>query len=157
MVRIALRGVARNDKDLPASMVYTEILKQRLRSRLSADKTADAFVHNEAYALPGVIAIGYTLRSSDGKPDPTATISKALSDPVTEAEFSVARSAFVDTWSKRDRVTFWLDADTYKIASPETDARIAEGVSLANVSAYAERVRKMPIATVLLNSPGPTS
>lgn len=158
IVRIAMRGVARNDKDLPASMVYSEILKQRLRSRLSADRTEDAFVLNEAHALPGVITVGYTLIPANEKPDITRqTISKALSDPVTEAEYNVAKAAFAGTWSKRDRVTFWLDADTYKIASPEADARIAEGVSMANVKAYAEKVRRMPVATVLLNTPGPTS
>jgi predicted Zn-dependent peptidase len=152
MVRIALRGVARNDKDLAASMIYTEILRQRIRSRLTSDQAENTTVENKAYALPGVITIGYTLRSSNGKADPTATISKALSDPVTAAEFSLGKAAFSQTWSKRDRVTLWLDANTYKISSPEAEARMAEGISLADVSAYAEKVRKMPVATVLLNT-----
>ena len=157
MVRIAARGVARNERTFPASMVYAEVLRQRLRTRLGAENTENVVVRNAAYALPGMLMIGYSLRPSNGKPDPTAVISKVLSDPVTEAEFSSAKAAFAETWSKKDRVSFWLDADTYKIASIDPDIRLAESVSLADIRAYADKLRTLPVATVLLVAPVPST
>ena len=155
MVRIAARGVARGDKDFAASMVYTEILRQRLSSRLGPDSVENVLVRNDANALPGMITIGYALRA-DGKGPLTETVSKALSDPVTEAEFNAGKASFVETWSKKDRVSFWLDADTYKMSSPDSNSRAA-AVNLAEVKAYADKLRTLPVATVLLDSPGSPS
>jgi zinc protease len=155
VVRFAIRGVARNDKQLPASMVYAEILRQRLRSRLSSLKAEDIFVRSDAHGLPGVIVIGYTTKPVDGRAeiDLNDVIARLLAEPVTAAEFNAGKASFSQTWSRKDRESFWLDADTYKIASPESDARIAERVTLSEVNAYSEKVRRSPIAKVLLHPP----
>lgn len=156
-VRIALRGVARNDEDFAASMVFTEVLRQRLSSRLGPDDADDVDVRNDAFALPGVIIIGYTLGPPHEKANQTATISKALSDVVTEAEFTSAKAAVKTAWSAKDRISFWLDADTYNFASLDADSKAADAVTFADVKAYAEKVKTQPIATVLLDTPPPTS
>ena len=56
-------------------------------------------------------------------------------------------------WAKREAVSFWLDADTYKIGSPETEARLIEKVTLADVVTFSERTRKLATASVMVTTP----
>ncbi|MEO7658056.1 MAG: insulinase family protein, partial [Pyrinomonadaceae bacterium] len=159
-IRFAMRGVARNDKNFAPSMVYTTILENRLQSRVPAIFADDLFVRNEAYALPGLIVIGFAagkrdVGSSNGAIEANDLVGSALSDPITDAEFRASKIIVQALWAKKDAQTFWLDADTYKTTSPDTDARIADNVKFADVIAYAEKARKLPIATVLLNAPPP--
>jgi len=157
-IRFAIRGVARSDKDHAASMIFTTILEDRLKARVPAAFASDLFVRNEPHTLPGIITIGFTARKSDigsgnGKIEANELLRKAMADPVTDAEFQAAKSAFQTMWAKRDAPTFWLDADTFKISSPDTDSRVAGSVTLADVTAYAEKLRKQPIVSVLLTAP----
>ena len=65
----------------------------------------------------------------------------------------MAKNAVQSEWTKRDGISFWLDADTFKIASPNTDMHTTDGTTLADVNAYAEKIRKRPIVAVLINPP----
>ncbi|MEO7539375.1 MAG: pitrilysin family protein, partial [Pyrinomonadaceae bacterium] len=146
MILISMRGTARSDRDLAASMIYSAILQQRLRSRVPSVHAAEVFVRNDAYALPGMITIGFTgfrslTRSSSDKVEAKEMFAKAISDPISEGEFQASKSLFQAEWSKKDPYTFWLDADTYKIASPEHDTRIGDAVTLTDVLAFADKAR----------------
>ncbi|MFT3745709.1 MAG: pitrilysin family protein [Pyrinomonadaceae bacterium] len=157
-IRIALRGTSRSAKDLAASMVFTNILESRLKARVPAIYADQLFVRNEAHTLPGMITIGFAAGKNDvgnanGKIEANELVGKALADAITDAEFQAARSAFVAQWWKRDATTFWLDADTYKLNDAQAYARSADNVTLADVNAFAEKARKQPIVTVLLNTP----
>ena len=106
--------------------------------------------------MPGVILIGFSASKNDigtgnGKIDATDLITKALGDPVTDAEFRAAQSAFSSTWSKYDVTKFWLDFDTFKTGEASVESKIADAVTLADVKAVAEKLQKSPIASVLIN------
>ena len=75
-------------------------------------------------------------------------IGKAISEPVTDTEFSAAKQAVQADWSKRDVASFWLDADTYKIASPAADMRAIQSLTIDDVRAFADRSRQKPLASV---------
>ena len=81
-------------------------------------------------------------------------MSSALAGAVTDAEFAAARSLFAADWNKRSMTTFWLDADTYG-TNVDKDMKAADSVTLSQVNAFAEKVRKSPMASVLVNTPPP--
>jgi len=151
-IRSAIRGVSRNSKEMAASMVFAAIVQQRLKARLAAINATDIFVKNVPHALPGVITAGFTV----AKPAPEGhdILGKALSDPISEAEFQGGKAAFRTEWSTKDPYSFWLDADTYKIQSAEADAGIGGTLTIAELNTYADAVRKQPVASVLI-MPGP--
>lgn len=156
-VRLAMRGVARNDKDFAASMVFTTILESRLKARVPAIYSSDLFVRNDAFTLPGIIMIGFAagqgdVGSGNGKIAANDLMDKAIADPLTETEFRSAKSSFQTLWAKKEVPTFWLDADTFKLANVNSYARSADNVTLADVTAYSEKVRKLSVATVILNA-----
>ncbi len=156
-IRMTTRGVARSDKEFAASILFTSILEARLKSRVPAEHSGAVFVRNSPQMLPGLITIGFAAGKAqvdpNGKVEANELVGKALNDPITETEFQAARDQFSSLWSTRDAPTCWLDADTYKIADPNLDAKAADRVTLADVAAYAEKLRKQPMVTVLVNTP----
>ncbi len=157
-IRFAMRGAARNGKDLAAASVFSNVLEARLRARVPAAHATDVKVSSRAHILPGVIVIGFVAARSDiqpenGKIEAADLIAAAMAEPLTDAEFQDAKRRFQAEWAKKDVYSFWLDADTYKIARPEADARIADNVTLVDVKAFAERARKLAMVTVLVNTP----
>lgn len=156
-LRFAMRGVARGDKDLAASLIFTSILETRLKARVPVEHSGDVFVRNQFNTLPGIIVIGFSadknmFGAGNGKVEANDLVGKALADHVTDAEFNTAKAALQSAWAKRDPILFWLDAETYKLGDPNADARTFDNVTAVDVRTYAERLRKMPIASVLVNS-----
>jgi predicted Zn-dependent peptidase len=157
LYRFALRGAARGDKELASSLIFASVLESRLRLRLGA--TNSVFVRNEPHVLPGSIVVGFSAQDNGiviGNEGPANIVSKAIAEPVTNAEFSMAKQAVQLEWNKKDVLEFWLDADTFKIANKQADIRAIESVTLADVLSYAERVRVRPVASVVLNASRPT-
>ncbi len=157
-LRFAIRGVARNSKDLAASMVFSNILETRLKARIPAAHTNDVFVRNEPHTQPGIIFIGFAagkneVGSSNGKIEANDLISKAIAEPVTEAEFQAARSTVSAEWAKRGIEQFWLDLDTYKLVSVDADRSMFDKVSFDDVRTYAEKARSLPLVSLLVNTP----
>lgn len=157
-LRFAMRGVARSDRDLVPSLVFTKILENRLKARVPSEHAGEVFVRNEAHTLPGVITIGFfvdkaTFGKENGKVEATELVGKALGDAVTDAEFQAAKSAIQSAWTKRDAALFFLDADTYKISDPNADAAAADKVTISDVQSYAEKLKGKPMAVVLVNTP----
>jgi len=156
--RVAVRGVAQNSPDFAASMVFASILEARLKSRIAAEFAASLFVQNNVHALPGSLVIGFALGKGDagpehGKMDVREIVAKAIADPVSEAEFQSAKAIFKSQWSKRDTPSFWLDIDTYRLSGLDAYMKSAETVTLNSVSAYAEKLRKLPLAAIMLSNP----
>ncbi|MFZ1700237.1 MAG: pitrilysin family protein [Pyrinomonadaceae bacterium] len=160
-IRFALRGTSRGDKQLAASLIFSKILETRLKARVPAVHADEVFVKNSPHALPGIITIGFsadrsTVGDANGKVEANELLSKALSDTITEVEFQAARNAVRNEWEKRDAVSFYLDADTYKLGDPNRDAAIISGVNLTSARAFQEKMTKSPVAVVLVNSPPAT-
>jgi zinc protease len=141
--RFAIRGAARNDKDLAASLVFTTILQTRLRSRAN-----EAKVMNQYQTLPGSVMI--TIPAS--LTGPRDFILKSVADPITTAEFQAGKSAAQTEWSLRDPVELWHDADTYKIANVDADARMIDSVTLSDVNNYAQKARNLPLVSIVISA-----
>lgn len=157
-IRIASKGSARGDNDLAASLIFTHILETRLKARVPAAFSEKLFVRNEANMLPGMITIGFAAGKSDvgntnGKIEANELVGKALNDAVTDAEFQTAKNSVLSAWTKRDVPSLWLDADTYKLTSIDAYAKAADKTTLSDVTAFAEKLKKQNMVTVLLNTP----
>ena len=157
-VRYAIRGLARNDKDLAAGKIYAFILENRVKARIPPPFSDKVFAKMQERTLPGVFVIGFSATANDigtgnGKIDANEIMAKSLADPMTDAEFSTARTRFAADWAKIDNATFWLDADTFKFADPSAESKRAEMVTLADVRKVAGNVAKQPVVTILVNTP----
>lgn len=160
-IRFISRGLARNDKALPASMIFTAILESRLKARVPASHSGDISVRNLFHTLPGAIMIGFSISrdefgTGNGKVDANELVGKAINDPISDAEFIAAKDAVQSDLANRTSVQLWLDLDTYKTAGAEADRAATKNVSLADVNAYAVVFRKQPMASVLVNTPPAT-
>lgn len=158
-IRYSMRGLARSDKDLTASLIFTNILETRLKARLPSGHTGDVFVRNEYHTLPGMITIGFSadkgeFGTANGKVEANELVGKAMIDPITEAEFQAAKTAVQNDWDRRDAVSFWLDVDTFKTAEPTSKNA---DVTLAEVKAFGESAAKKPLVAILVNTPTPAS
>ena len=152
--RFALRGVARNDRDLPASLVFAKIVQLRLRHVLGEK---DVSVRNEYRTLPGVIVISVppkidSIGAAVITPETRQAVIKAIGDAATDPEFRAARDEVAAEWSKREPALFWLDADTYKIASVDADAAAVNNVTLADVDTYIQKAKAQPLVSVVIGA-----
>ncbi len=158
-IRFAMRGLSRSDKDLTASLIFTNILETRLKARVPAAHTGGVFVRNEYHTLPGMITIGFSadkgeFGTANGKVEANELVGTAIADAITEAEFQAAKTAVLTDWASRDSILFWLDVDTFKTAEPASKS--AE-ITLADVKAFAESAARKPMVAILVNTPTPAS
>jgi predicted Zn-dependent peptidase len=157
-VRAALRGTTRSGKDFAAAEVYARLLEDRLKARLPSESAANVFVRHEAHVQPGLFILGFAASKNDvgsgnGKIEANDLIAKALADPISDSEFSAAKTAVSAQWQKRAIEEWWLDADTYKIASAEADRTALDKVTITDIRSLVGRLQQQPMALVLVNTP----
>lgn len=157
IARVAYRGFARGDKELPAALVFFSIVSDRLEAHLREQNTPEAFAQLRYNVLPGIVIIGFSVEGTDygigkGKKPATDLVVKAISGPVTEKEFQYVRTKYVEFVAKMDPVLWWLDADTYKIADPQTDARTFANPTITEVRAFGDKVSKLRPVSVFVTS-----
>jgi predicted Zn-dependent peptidase len=156
--RYVVRVPARNDKGSPVARVYAELLEARLAARIPESLEEKVFVRLDEHLLFSTIMVGFSAARNDvgtsaGKIAAMDLLSKAMTDPITEAEFAAAKSAARAEWDKRDPATLWLDADTFKTAGAAAEMSAFDRVALADVQAFAGRLRAAENVSVLVNTP----
>lgn len=157
-IRIMMRSVARGDKDFAAAKLFSAVLENRLRARLPEAFADSVSVRADEHVLPGAITVGFSaarnnIGRGNGQVRAGELVSKSITDPITEQEFSTARSAVLADWAKRDTATLWLDADTFKTAGMAGEAAAFERVALSDVQAFARRLGSAETVSVLVNTP----
>jgi len=141
--RLALRGVSRSEKDYAAAKVLESIVEARVKENLTG--ASAAYVSNEAHILPGSFVIGAT---TAGDAMPANLVTLLLSKAITGGEFDASKAKVITDRSKIAPDEFWLDADTYKLASAAEEQKNFETVTLADVQRVAERLAKNPVVAV---------
>src|SRR5690606_21037225 len=101
-------------------------------------------VSNVARFLPGMVVFEMQGDASEA----TAAIRSVLDTPVSEAESATHRTATVAARATADVVAQWLDAHTYRYASPKEDVERLTGISHAEVRNLADRLKAAPMAVV---------
>jgi zinc protease len=130
-LRLAVRGLARSDRDAEAASLLALIVRDRLRA--SSSDLATAFARHEAHDLPGMFVLGASA--------PTVSASKALAGAQdvlsslaktgpTATEFERARTELLAEISRQGSQDLreataenWLSAEIYKLAPPANQTR----------------------------------
>lgn len=158
-IRYAFRGVARNEKDFAAASVFAKVVEARLRSKAPAGQNENVWVTSNANVLPGVFMIGFSriqqnisaaVIDDKAKTEANDLITNALNATVSEAEFAVANNSARAEYNKLDASMRWLDVDTYRLSSIKNDQAAFESVTTGDVQRFADRLKKQPVASVLL-------
>jgi zinc protease len=147
-LRLAVRGLARSDRDAEAASLLALVVRDRLRA-ISTD-LATAFARHEAHDLPGVFVLGASVPSAlaakavSGAQDVMASL--ANTGP-TALEFERARGELLADISRQSSqedsreatADTWLAIEIYKLEPAATQIR---NMTLADTQRVATRLFK---------------
>jgi zinc protease len=145
-VRVAVRGLARSDRDDIAASLLALIVRDRWRA--SSPNVSSPFARHEANLLPGMFVIGGSVSPESAAKAITAgqqvLLDLAQNGPTAE-ELERARSTLVAEINKRlstpeSTVDFWLDVDAYKLPPPNLLALSVSNLAIADVQRTAKRL-----------------
>jgi zinc protease len=145
-VRVAVRGLARSDRDVPAASLLAIILGERFKASLP--NISSAFGRHEAFLLSGMLVIGGSV--------PTESAAKAIavaeqlpqamaqSGPSAE-EFQRARQTLIAESNQRlsapeSLADLWLDGDAYKLPPVSAQLNLISSLSASDVQRVAARL-----------------
>jgi zinc protease len=161
--RMAVRGVARSDKDFYSAEVLAEVLKNRMQATSAVFAKGPTFARNRSFVLPGVMIMGGampTAAARDAVSTSRRVVESVISGPVSPEEFARASSAVMADYQARmatpaGQVARWLDGITYNLQSVETERSAFEALTPQDVQKLAARLfGKVPVAIVLAGDTG---
>ena len=156
-VRLAVRGLARSDRDAAAASMLALIAHDRWQA--ASPELSSAFVRHEAHALPGLFVLGASV--------PTASASKAISSGrqvlrslaqtgPTATELEKARAVIFAEVSRRTSqpesiADLWLDSETFKSPSYNSQTTTIGSLTIADIQRVASRLFKdASVATIVV-------
>jgi zinc protease len=147
-VRLAVRGLSRQDADAPAAAFLAVVARQRWTRLIPELARSPLYVRHGALALPGIFVMGASVDTVlAGKTLSSAkeVMQSLASSPVTAAELEQARNELVtlagNQLAKPDGVAdAWLDGDTYGLPSVAERMRALSGVTAADIQRVATRL-----------------
>lgn len=155
-IRLAVRGVARNDKDFFASSVWTNFAQSRLQS--FAGDRAKVAVATDAHVLPGTLVFKITAPAPDVPKIVSglqSEIRKMLGEVLKTADFS----SFQTAWTReKENLTepaalaeYWLDADTFNLPPVAEQIRLRDALTTSDPTQVASRLlANAPAAIVIV-------
>jgi zinc protease len=158
-VRLAVRGLARSDKDAPTAQVLALVAREMwLAARPELSKSA-FFVRHEAHTLPGLFIMGASVSEADA-PVALAGARKVLQslskDGGSQALLDRAKNEAVAELNKQTErpqslADLWLDGETFQLGSVDDRLKQLKGITIADLKRVAERLfSESQIATVAL-------
>jgi predicted Zn-dependent peptidase len=158
-VRFAVRGLAMNDSDMPALIVWAGAFQQKLNASLPSECGNNVRVMSDMHLLPGVVGFGAAFPTAvTGKcfSAMKETIAKADSDKLKPEDLQHFAATFVSNIeplrSQMDFVTMlWLDTDTYRFAKLTDPFKQVAAVIPADSDKVATRIFwKSPVVSVIV-------
>lgn len=147
-VRLAVRGLARSDRDTAAAALLSQIVRAAWQTAVPA--LSSTFVSHEAHTLPGSFVLGASA--------PNASVPKAMAAALeilqglaqngpTAAELENARLGMLTEINRQGThpemtAAIWLDIDTYKLASTNAQASALSSLGVADLQRVAARLFK---------------
>ena len=160
-VRLALRSLARSDRDHAAATVLSLLVRDRWQAALPELNKSALFVRHDAHVLPGMFVLGASVRPGIAAQTFAAarnvlrTLSTSAPSP---AEFERVKSEALAIFNKQleQPETFaalWLDVETYKLPPIADQLRALNQLTPADVQRVAAKLfRDAPLATVAVGS-----
>ena len=147
-IRLAVRGLARSDRDAAAADLLAQIVRARWQAAVPA--LSSTFVRHEAHALPGSFVMGASSPNASA-PKAMAAAQEILQmlaqNGPSAAELQNARSAMLTEINRRasqpeTTADTWLDIDTYKLAPANGQANSISSLAAADLQRVAGRLFK---------------
>ncbi len=161
-VRLALRGVARSERDNAAAIVLALLAQDRWKAAAPELKDRAVSVRHDAHLLSGVFYLSASVSSPAMAAQAIEAAHKMLhtltGTPVASTEFEAAKRAAVATLGKElekseSLADIWLDAQTYGNHAANTleTMRAIDALTPADLQQVAARLfLEKPIASVVV-------
>jgi zinc protease len=158
-IRLAVRGLARSDRDAAAASVLAQIVRARWQA--ASPDLSSTFARHEAQALPGAFVLGASV--------PTASAARAITagQQVLQAlaqtgpgtgELESARSealADINRQASQPELLagIWLDVERFKLVAASAQASLIGSLTVADIQRVAGRLFKdASMATVVVGN-----
>ena len=158
-IRLALRGLARADRDAPVAHVLAELIRERWLSSSPELKGRAMIVRHDAHVLGGTFLLGASVPTTAAAAqtlDSARKILEALAkSPPTASELDAAKrsaAAILNKQAERPehQADAWLDEQTYgnPSATHAATVRAIESLTPADVQRVAAKLFQTPKASV---------
>jgi zinc protease len=160
-VRLAVRGLARSDKDIASATLLSLMARDLWLSTQPLLGKSAFFVRHEAHMLPGLFVMGASVPATEASNTLTGArkVLQSLSkDGATPALLEHARNEAIAELNKQTErpeslADLWLDTDTFQLGSVEDRLRQLRSVTLEDVRRTASRLfNESAMAAVALGS-----
>ncbi|MBA2503068.1 MAG: insulinase family protein [Pyrinomonadaceae bacterium] len=147
-VRLALRGVARSDRDAAAAKLLALVARERWLKSFGATANESFKASHDSYALGGVFMMSATVSDAAAAKRAIdagrAALKELMTAPLSAAELARAKSDAMATVNPQastlDSLALrWLDAETYKSASANETSSM-ETLTAADVQRVAGKL-----------------
>ncbi len=149
-VRLATRGLSRQDPDAPAAAILATLARQRWIKLFPELAQRPVSVRHDAYTLPGIFVMGASVDSLlAGKALSSAreVMQSLATSPVSASELEQAKTEFL-ALTTRDLATpdgvaaAWLDGDTFNLPSVAERTRALAAITSADIQRAAARLTR---------------
>jgi zinc protease len=157
-IRLAVRGLARSDRDVNAATLLGLVARQRWERLSPENARRPLFVRHEAHKLPGMFLMGAavdTLVVAKALTQAREVIQSLILVPATVDELARAKAELnaqvtKDLARQEGVARVWLDADTFGV-QPGIDASAIDAITPADLQQVAGRLFKgAPVATIVI-------
>jgi len=160
-VRLAVRGLARSDRDYASALLLSLIARDRWRAAMT--ETSSGFVRNQSYALPGMFLIGASVPPASAAKVVTAAhdlMNALISAPPSQSEIEHARNEVLADLGRQSSQTesiadAWLDNESYKLPPFGEQVSTVRTLTAADMHRVAVRLFKVAnVASVVVGNSG---
>ncbi|MDQ4123010.1 MAG: insulinase family protein [Acidobacteriota bacterium] len=153
-IRIAVRGLAQNDKDSFAAAVFAKLLERKLQNELGALQ-----VEHNAHVLPGELIIRASVPTEKAAQTLNAlraAINRSVSEKADAKAFSETQSEILNSLQTESAkpekaLQSWLDAETFKMSASNERLSAIKSVTPSDAERIAARFFKdAPQAIVIV-------
>ena len=158
-VRLAVRGLARSDRDLNAATLLGILARQRWEKLSPENTRRPLFVRHEAHVLPGMFVMGTgveTTLAAKALTQAREVMQSLMLVPATVDELGRAKAELnaqlaKDITRPEGIARVWLDADTFGLEPNASGAIMIDAITSADLQRVANRLfKEAPVAAVVI-------
>lgn len=158
-IRLAVRGLARSDRDLNAVLLLEIMARQRWEKLSPENARRPLFVRHEAHVLPGMFVMGAsvdTLLVAKALTQAREVIQSLMLVPATVDEIARAKAELNAQLAKdlarpEGIARIWLDADTFGLQDRIAEVPSHDAITPADLQRVATRLfKEAPLASVVI-------
>lgn len=155
-IRIAFRGLSRQDPDIESASVLAKIVQYRWAAEFPELARKPTSARSETHTLPGQFVIGTaveTAKVADAITSAKKTLASLVDTPPTASEIDRARrdiSVERKPIGPENLSDPWLDMDTYHLSAPVDELAALNSVNAASVQRVAAKLFKEAVPATIV-------